>query len=393
MAFPFRIFLTLFSAVFVTTMGAGLVAPLLPVYAHELGAEALEVGLIFGSFSLTRSLFVPYFGQWSDRRGRKPFIVVGLFGYFLVSLAFAAMEGVWSLVAIRLAQGFASAMVLPVAQAYVGDLTPTGSEGRMMGVFNVALYFGLSAGPVLGGVLKDWAGIDASFLSMGALALFGFLLSLVLLPREKKNRTEDAAAAKSGSRRPAGPGYRALLETPAVRALFLFRVTFTTAIGITWTFLPLGAGTRLGLSSSAIGFVVMVSVLVAALCQAPMGYLADRIDKGLMVGIGGVMGVGAMLFLNEASTFWSLVLANGLFGLAGGVAFPPVMALGVIEGRSARAMGSLMGVLALAHSLGMLAGPVLGGFFIDWVAFDWVFRLGAGIIALGTLIFWMQYKR
>ncbi|VBB42264.1 membrane hypothetical protein [uncultured Desulfatiglans sp.] len=132
MAFPFRIFLTLFSSVFVTTMGAGLVAPLLPVYAHELGAEALEVGLIFGSFSLTRSLFVPYFGKWSDRRGRKPFIVIGLFGYFLVSLAFAAMEGVWSLIAIRLAQGFASAMVLPVAQAYVGIIRPEHEEGRIM---------------------------------------------------------------------------------------------------------------------------------------------------------------------------------------------------------------------------------------------------------------------
>ncbi|WP_035254001.1 MFS transporter [Desulfatiglans anilini] len=393
MVFPFRIFLTLFSAVFVTTMGAGLVAPLLPVYAHELGAEALEIGLIFGSFSLTRSLFVPYFGKWSDRRGRKPFIVIGLFGYFLVSLAFTATEGVWSLIAIRLAQGFASAMVLPVAQAYVGDMTPSGWEGRMMGVFNIALYFGLSAGPVLGGVLRDWAGIDVSFLSMGALALFGFLLSLILLPREKSSRTKEAAAAKSGSERPVGHGYSTLLKRPAVRALFLFRATFTTAIGITWTFLPLGAGTRLGLSSSAIGFVVMVNVLVAALCQAPMGYLADRISKGLMVGIGGVMGAGAMLFLSEASTFWGLVLANSLFGLAGGIAFPPVMALGVIEGRAARAMGSLMGLLALAHSLGMLAGPVLGGFFIDWFSFDWIFRVGAGIIALGTLIFWMQYKR
>lgn len=393
MAFPFRIFLTLFSAVFVTTMGAGLVAPLLPVYAHELGAGASEIGLIFGSFSLTRSLFVPYFGKWSDRRGRRPFIVFGLFGYFLVSLAFAATEGIWSLVAIRLAQGFASAMVLPVAQAYVGDMTPSGWEGRMMGVFNIALYFGLSAGPVLGGVLEDWANIKVSFLSMGALALCGFFLSLIFLPRGQKPRAQNVPKETSGPDRPAGPGYFALLGIPAVRALFIFRATFTTAIGITWTFLPLGAGTRLGLSSSAIGLVVMVNVLVAAVCQAPMGYLADRISKGLMIGVGGLMGVGAMLCLNEASTFWGLVLANSLFGLAGGIAFPPVMALGVIEGREAGAMGSLMGLLALAHSLGMLAGPMLGGFFIDWFSFDWIFRIGSGIVALGTLLFWTQYKR
>ena len=62
-----RIFITLFLAVFVTTMGAGMVAPLLPVYAHELGAGALQIGLIFGAFSLTRSVLVPYFGKLSDR--------------------------------------------------------------------------------------------------------------------------------------------------------------------------------------------------------------------------------------------------------------------------------------------------------------------------------------
>ena len=60
-------------AVFVTTMGAGLVAPLLPVYAHELGAGGLQIGLIFGAFSLTRTIFVPYFGKLSDRKGKDPY--------------------------------------------------------------------------------------------------------------------------------------------------------------------------------------------------------------------------------------------------------------------------------------------------------------------------------
>jgi MFS transporter, DHA1 family, multidrug resistance protein len=63
MALDLKIFLTLFLAVFSTTMGVGLVAPLLPVFAHELGAGSLEIGLIFGAFSLTRTLFVPYFGR------------------------------------------------------------------------------------------------------------------------------------------------------------------------------------------------------------------------------------------------------------------------------------------------------------------------------------------
>jgi len=63
-----KIFTTLFLAIFFTTLGVGLVVPLLPVYAHELGAGAFQVGLVFAAFSLTRSIFVPYFGKLSDKK-------------------------------------------------------------------------------------------------------------------------------------------------------------------------------------------------------------------------------------------------------------------------------------------------------------------------------------
>ncbi len=183
-----KIFATLFIAIFVTAMGAGFVAPLLPIYAHELGAGGFQIGLIFGAFSITRTLFVPYFGKLSDRKGRKPLITTGLLLYFLVSLLYVVSESVAALIMLRLGQGFASAMVLPVAQAYVGEMIPPKQEGRLMGLFNISLFGGLSAGPVMGGLIKDWFHIQASFLGMGILIFLGFLLCLVLLPSERATK-------------------------------------------------------------------------------------------------------------------------------------------------------------------------------------------------------------
>ena len=82
------IFTILFFSIFATITGVGIVVPLLPVYAHELGATGLYIGLIFGAFSLSRTVFLPFFGHLSDRKGRKPIIVPGFLASTIVSIAF-----------------------------------------------------------------------------------------------------------------------------------------------------------------------------------------------------------------------------------------------------------------------------------------------------------------
>lgn len=381
-----KIFTTLFLAIFFTTLGVGLVVPLLPVYAHELGAGAFQVGLVFAAFSLTRSIFVPYFGKLSDKKGKKPFLTTGLFIFFFLSILYTYSKNIETLILLRLGQGFASAMVLPVAQAYIGIMTPPQKEGRVMGLFSISLYGGLSIGPLLGGVVKDWYSINASFLSMGALCLLGFVLCLLFLPREGVLQKSNP----SGSGKP--KSYLAIVKTPAIFSLFTFRICFTTCIGIIWTFLPLFANTMLDLSSSAIGFVIMINVFIAGLLQAPMGYIADRFSKKIMVTAGGVLAIISLLCLNYATSFNGLVIANGIFGLAGGISLPAIMALGIIEGRKTRAMGSIMGLLTMAHSLGMLVGPLLAGIIIDVFSIETIFITGAAILGAGTIVFLRNHK-
>ena len=376
-----KIFTTLFLAIFFTTLGVGLVVPLLPVYAHELGAGAFQVGLVFAAFSLTRSIFVPYFGKLSDKKGKKPFLTTGLFIFFFLSILYTYSKNIETLILLRLGQGFASAMVLPVAQAYIGIMTPPQKEGRVMGLFSISLYGGLSIGPLLGGVVKDRFSINASFLSMGALCFFGFVLCLLFLPQEGVLRKSNP----SGSGKP--KSYLAIVKTPAIFSLFTFRICFTTCIGIIWTYQPLFANTLLDLSSSAIGFEKMINVFIAVVLQAPMGYIADRFSKKIMVTAGGVLAIISLLCLNYATSFNGLVIANGIFGLAGGISLPAIMALGIIEGRKTKAMGSIMGILTLAHSLGMLVGPLLAGIIIDVCSMETIFITGAAILGAGTIVF------
>jgi MFS family permease len=87
-----------------------------------------------------------------------------------------------ALIVVRFLQGIASAMIMPVTQAYVGDITPDGGEGFVMGLFNMSVFLGLSIGPLLGGFISESYSLHAAFAAMGALALVGSLTAMMWLP-------------------------------------------------------------------------------------------------------------------------------------------------------------------------------------------------------------------
>jgi MFS family permease len=379
-----KIFGTLFFSIFAAVTGVGIVVPLLPVYAHELGAGGLAIGFIFGSFALSRTLFLPYFGRLSDRKGRKRLIVTGLLSYACLSLAFILAQDVTSLVVIRFFQGIASSMMMPAIQAYVGDITPQGREGFTMGFFNISIFFGLSLGPILGGSIKDYWGLGASFLSMGILSLVGFFLSLSFLPPSH----EEKVVKKYRTPLP----WKILLQDREIVGLFCFRVNYTACIGIIWGFLPLFADSQFALSSSNIGFLVMLGVFISGIIHLPMGYVADRISRRMMIVFGGLLVTGGMIYFAWSISLADLVIASILFGLGGGISMPAHMAIAVFKGNQSDAMGSLMGLMTMAHSLGMLMGSSFAGLMMDITDVRDAFSLGAFISFVGVLIFFAFTK-
>lgn len=375
------IFITLFFSIFATITGVGIVVPLLPVYARSLGAGGFAIGLIFGAFSLSRVFFLPYFGRLSDRKGRKPLIVPGLLAYTLISFAFMASSNIVALIAIRFLQGIASAMLLPVIQAYVGDITPEGREGFTMGLFQMSLFFGLSLGPVLGGVIHDRFGLNAAFLGMGTLSLFGFLLSMFLLPPARNER------AVCRGRPPAE--WSRLLQSRQIAALFVFRFAYTACIGIIWGFLPILAAGEFSLTSAMIGFLVMLGILISGIIHLPMGYLADRVNKKSLVTIGGLLVSYAVVSYAWSDSLMELILASAAFGIGGGICMPALMAAAVTVGDRSDAMGSVMALLTVAHSLGMLFGSMSAGLMMDMFRLRAAFPLGAILMLAGALLFLM----
>ncbi len=372
-----KIFGTLFFALFNAVLGVGIVIPLLPVYAHSLGASGFYISMIFGSFSLSRTFLLPYFGRLADKKGRKPLITIGLFSFAVVSIGFLYSSSVFSLIFIRFLQGIGSAMIMPATLAYVGDITPEGKEGTYMGLFNMSMFISLSIGPLIGGYINQYISLQATFICMGVLAMSGFLIAAIFLPPTSQEQCMVKPKPP--------PDWRVILKNRAVTGIFTYRLTHTVAIAAVWCFIPVFADAEFRLSSAAIGILVTATVLTSGILNTPMGILADYTDKRLMILVGGIMSALALLFLNWTQGFWSLLTAVIAFGLGGGLVMPAIGAIAVIEGNREKALGTVMATLNLAQSLGMLFGSIVAGLAMDYIGVRYSFVFAGLIVIVGLL--------
>jgi DHA1 family multidrug resistance protein-like MFS transporter len=371
-----KVFPILALSMFAAMLGVGIVSPLLPLYAEDLGASAIWIGIIFAGFAISVTTVTPIAGRLSDRRGRKLFLCTGLLINAIVSLGYIWADSALQLTIVRLIQGVASGMTLPIAQAYIGDISPEGEEGKWMGYFNAAFFTGFGVGPLMGGILSDHFGMSTAFLAMGGLNLLAFLIVTPLLPEIKPKKMASRPYAS----------YKEISTSSMVRGLFSFRLALAVGRGAFATFLPILAAVYLGLSPTLIGVLLAVNVLLMSLLGIYGGNIADRLNRKALVIAGSLVNITFLALIPVASNFWQLLGICALGGLGSAIAIPAASALTVEEGRKF-GMGSTIAIFMMAFSIGMAVGPLLSGVIADYVSINSVFYFGALAGLIGTSLF------
>jgi MFS family permease len=172
-----------------------------------------------------------------------------------------------------------------------------------------------------------------------------------------------------------------------ITGLCLYRLAYTACIGIIWGFLPVFADSAFSVSASGTGILVMLGVLVSGIIQIPMGWLADRFNRKLMIIVGGIIVSFALYLFVRAQNFRDLLWCCTGFGIGGGIAMPALTAVAVMQGGRLGAMGSVMALLTTAHSMGMLLGAILAGTMMDLFTLRQAFLIGAACMSAGTILF------
>ena len=371
-----RVFRVLFISTFAVMLGMGIIGPLLPIYAKDMGATGIWLGMIFSGFSLSRFVFMPIIGKLSDNTGRKKFIIIGLLCYSVISVLYIYVNSLLNLVIIRFLHGLFSAMIVPVAMAYVGETAEEGREGRAMGTFNIALFLGMGGGPLLGGILNDIFGIASVFIAMGGLTIIALIISFFFLPPSGRVETRKTEALPM----------RKILRSEIMLGLIVFRAINALARGMIMSFFPLIADHN-QLTASQIGILISVNVFITAILQRIFGSLADRWNKVILIFIGSIVTAVALGVIPLAHGFWGLFMLGTAIGLAGALSMPAATALNVIIGQKMGSMGAVMGIFNSAMSIGMIIGPMMSGVMMNFFGLDAVFYVAGGVSLFASGIF------
>ncbi len=370
------VFTSLFIATVVVMLGIGVISPILPLYAHGMGASGLQIGAIFSGFALSRLFLAPIVGRFADQHRKKRILMAGLVLFIAISLSYVAADSPAVLLIIRLIQGGASVLVTPVAQSYVGDITPIGQEGRIGNLYFMSMFMGMAAGPYLGGWLCDNYGMAAPFYAMSALSFLALLLILFLVP------DAPATEPKSGK---SPSGLKGLLPIFRDRPMWGVMTYFSTRGFYRWgfnSFFPMLAVQVSGASAAAIGLVLSSYMFAGSLFQYPCGLLVDRHPRHRVAFVlwGGVLAALSMLAIAYCRTMIMFLVLSLAMGLLSAVSRAACVAIQTERGRI-HGMGAAAGAFTASMSLGQVAGPLVLGVVVDLTNIPLAFIV-AGLVGL-----------
>lgn len=369
-------------------LGVGIIEPIMPLYAKSMGASGVMLGLIFSGFALSRTLFAPIVGKISDQYGRKRFLIAGIILFIIFSILYVLANTPLTLIFIRTAQGLASVMVTPVAQAYIGDITPVGKEGRYMNLFFVSYLSGTALGPVVGGALSDEFSLEAPFYVMAMMAFISLILVLWLVPQtaaKNKRSEKDQKITRD---------FRNILRDTKMQAILVYlwsRGFYRWGFN---SFFPVFAISFADLTKTQVGLALSGYMLAGAILQYPSGVYVDKFNRHRsdFILAGGLISAICMFIIPVLRNVYTIIAFTLVMGVASAFSRAAAIAIRTEQGRI-HGMGAAIGSSTTSIGLGQIIGPLLFGLIVDFFSIPYAFYFGGIIGLLGVFFsFWLLKK-
>lgn len=385
--------------VFLDMVGFGLILPVLPKLIETVGevdiAHAAVIGgWMFAAFSLAQFVFAPLMGNLSDRFGRRPLLLLAIFGLGLDFILMALAPTLEWLFAGRIIAGVCGASWI-IASAYIADVTAPEDRAKAFGMMGAAFGVGFVIGPAIGGLLGE-LGPRVPFWVAAGVSLINFAYGWFVLPEslapENRRKFELWRSNPFGAFRVFST-YPGVLPMVLVLGLYFFGTSVYPAIWTFWGF------AKFGWSEATVGLTLAAFGLITGVFQGFLtGPAAKRFGEWNTALIGLVCSALVVLGYGFAGSFVAVVFLMLLHGPEGFV--HPLITSMLTKLVPEDAQGELQGGISAVTNLAMLFGTVffawIFGYFWaegrEWRSTDVAFWVAAGFVALSAVMF-MRLKR
>jgi MFS transporter, DHA1 family, tetracycline resistance protein len=380
-------FSVLFSVVFLDNLGFAIVVPYLYFYVQALGGDTLLYGILLASYSLMSFIFTPVIARLSDRYGRRKILLAALavssFSYFL----FGTAQTIWILFLGRMLSGTTGATV-PVAQAYVADVTTKEQRLKYLGLLGAAAGLAFILGPAIGGTLSTLFNYGLPSFLASALALTNLVSAYFLLPEPAAFNTKRTVLS-----------FRALLSTIKKRPMamllstyFLFFVAFVFLQSALSPWLQ----TVFGFKALETGLIFFFIGAISAFTQAILlPLLSKRFDRIRLVVLGITFFVVGLGVLSVVSNLAVLLVVAGVSAFGFAIQFVVYNTLISINASEA-AQGGTLGVAWAIAGAAQSVAPVLAASAFSFgasVGFVGLAFLVSALIGLATVPLVLGFKK
>jgi MFS family permease len=367
-----------FAGVFIVTflglVAVGSVLPVLPRYVRgPLGSSDLAVGIVIGSYALTGLLLRPVAGRLADTRGRKPTVLIGALLVSLSGLLYLPHLGIPGLLAGRLVLGAGEGALYTAGSAWIVDMAPPQRRGRILGLYGLAVWGGLSVGPLVGELLLHASGYAAVWIAAATLPLVGAVVATrVPDPFEPLPHAEPHPLIAPEAVR---PGFAVALASVGYATVAAFIVLHLEARGV-------GHGAAV---FGAFAAMIVLTRLVA-------GGFPDRYGPA-PVAVGAVLVEAAGLVLIALAHSLPLALVGGMAMGAGFSLLNPSLMLIAVSRVSQAARGAAMGTYTAFFDAGVGIGAPLAGIAVALSDYEGAFLLAAAVAVSSALLILTTLRR
>jgi MFS family permease len=355
-------FAGVFAVTFCGLLAVGAVLPVLPRYVHgPLDGGNIAVGIVIGSYAATGLLLRPWAGRYADRRGRKPTV---LFGSILVAVAgflYLLPLGVAGLIGARLVLGAGEGTVFTAGSAWIVDLAPEDRRGRVIGLYGLAVWSGLSVGPLIGELLLHASGYSLVWVFAGTMPLLGAAIASRI---PDPYRPHPALAEE----------HHPLIAREAVRpgaALALGSIGYATVAA----FVVLHLDAR-GVGHGAAVFGAFATMVV--LTRLVAGDLPDRVGPARVAIAAALAEAVGLVTIGVAQSLPVALLGALAMGTAFSLLYPS-LSLIVVERVPETRRGAALGTFTAFFDAGVGLGAPLSGIAAALAGYQAAFLLSAGI--------------